>query len=114
MPAERRRNERQRIRAEARVVWDGRESRYSARDLSLGGAFLSAGPESAALDAGRTLEISLCPDEDAPHHAVVEGSTFHAAARVVRADGTGVGIRFEEIDDENHARLRAWLDVEGD
>ena len=114
MAAERRLHERQRIRAEARVVWDGRESRYSARDLSLGGAYLAAGPESAALDTGRTLELSLWPDEDAPHHAVVDGSTFHAAARVVRADGTGVGIRFEKIDSENQARLRAWLDVDGD
>jgi hypothetical protein len=114
MAAERRLHERQRIRAEARVIWNGQESRYSARDLSLGGAFLAAGPESEAPGTGLTLDISLWPDEDAPHHAVVDGSTFHAAARVVRADGAGVGIRFEKIDDENHARLRAWLDVEGD
>jgi PilZ domain len=114
MPAERRRHERLRIRAEARVVLDGRETRYSARDLSLGGAFLAAGPESAALDAGRTLELSLCPDEDAPHHAVIDGTTFHAAARVVRTDGSGIGIRFERMDIESETRLRAWLDVEGD
>jgi len=114
MAAERRLHERQRIRAEARVVLDGRESRYSARDLSLSGAYLAAGPESVALDTGRILELSLWPDEDAPHHAVVDGSTFHAAARVVRTDGNGVAIRFEKMDPENLARLRAWLDVDGD
>jgi hypothetical protein len=114
MPAERRLHERQRIRAEARVYTNGHESRYTARDLSLGGAFLAAGPESDALDAGRTLDLSLCPDEDAPHHAVVDGTTFHAAARVVRADGCGIGVRFEGLDPENQARLRAWLDVDGD
>jgi len=114
MAAERRLHERQRIRAEARVILDGQESRFSARDLSLGGAFLTAGPESAALDTGRTLDLSLWPDEDAPHHAVVDGSTFHAAARVVRSDGSGVAICFEKMDSENQARLRAWLDVDGD
>jgi len=111
---ERRRHERVRIRAEARVVLDGRESRYTARDLSLGGAFLAAGRESALPDAGRRVELSLCPDEDAPHHAVIDGTTFHAGARVVRADRSGIGVRFETMDLENEARLRALLDVEGD
>src|SRR5262249_37732830 len=75
MPAERRRHERVRIRAEARVVLDGRESLYSARDLSLGGAFLSAGRGVELPDAGKAVELSLCPDEDAPHHAVIDGTT---------------------------------------
>jgi len=115
MRAERRRHERVPIRGDARLVQDGKEARFSARDLSLGGAFLT-GSEGDGVDltAGRPLDIVICPDEESPHHALIDGATFHAGAKIVRSDTSGVAVAFVRMDLENEGRLRALVDVGGD
>jgi hypothetical protein len=113
MASERRRHERIRIRAEVHLVQDGREAHFVARDVSLGGAFVSGGGHAVGVDlaAGRRVKITLLPHEDAPYHAEDgDGAAFRARARVVRSDATGVGLSFEEIDVENLARLRALVE----
>jgi c-di-GMP-binding flagellar brake protein YcgR len=116
MSAERRQFERIRIRAQARVVSGRIEARFQTRDLSLGGAFLvgceSDEPLGDCLSRGVRVEISLLPDEDAPYHAEDGGQTFRATARIVRSDEHGVGLQFEDIDVENHARLHALVEVD--
>ena len=111
MAAERRRHERVRIRAEARVAHGAEVLHLWTRDLSLGGA-LVAGPGDAALAPGGLVEVALLPHEDAPYHAECgDGATFRAAARIVRQDARGLGLAFESIDVENHARLHALVEV---
>ena len=109
---DRRRFERIRVRAEARLVQDGKEALLQARDLSLGGAFLAAGPtDGVNLAAGAALELTLLPDEDSPHHAVTDGAgSVHVRARVVRADATGYALAFVRLDPENRYRLRSLLE----
>lgn len=117
MRPERRRHERIRIRAEARLQDGGKEAHLHARDLSLGGAFVAVEPgDGDGLDfaEGVVVDLLLCPDEEGPHHAVVDGASLHASARIVRAHAGGLGLQFEHIDFENEVRLRAMLDVEGD
>ena len=91
MRPERRRHERIRIRAEARLQDGGKEAHLHARDLSLGGAFVAVEPgDGDGLDfaEGVVVDLLLCPDEEGPHHAVVDGASLHASARIVRALGT--------------------------
>jgi hypothetical protein len=126
MPFERRRHERVHVRAEARVVLAGRESSLTARDVSLGGAYLAERVTAhdgtadgllrrePTLQAGQKLMLIILPDEDAPNHAGDAGNSVRAAARIVRRDADGIAVRFEELDLDNHARLLALVDLGSD
>ena len=113
MPAERRQFERIRIRAQARVASGPVEAEFQTRDLSLGGAFLVCCETDGVLGqlaSGHRVDVSLLPDEDAPYHAEDgDSQTFRARARIVRSDTTGLGLAFEDVDIENHARLHALV-----
>jgi hypothetical protein len=117
MPGERRQHERFVIRAEAELRRNGTIAHLSARDVSVGGAYLVARlADFMQLRTGCILDLTLTIDEDAPHHAFDDGSTIHARARIVRRDPGGDGrppglaVEFLRVDLANRARIQALLE----
>ncbi len=104
------------IRAEVQLDKSGRIERMTAHNISVGGAFL----ETTLYDhidfkTGGRCEITLHVGENTPAHAVEEGHTVHAHARIVRRDPggggrpSGLGVVFEHVDLDNLNRLRALV-----
>jgi hypothetical protein len=67
------------------------------------------------LKTGSRFDLTLHLEESGPTHAVEDGHTVHAKARIVRRDPggdgrpSGIGIIFEDLDADNLERIRALV-----
>ena len=116
---ERREHERVLIRAEVVLRKGVHVERMTARDVSIAGAFLETSLfDHIDLKTGSRFDLTLHVDEEGPTHAVEDGHTIHAQARIVRRDPggngrpSGIGVVFENVDPDNMERIRAL--VKGD
>jgi hypothetical protein len=117
---ERRQHERVPIRAEVHLEKSGRVEKMTARDISVGGAFLeTSGYEQLDFKTGGRCQLTLFIDENTPIHAAEDGHTIHTVARIVRRDPggggrvSGLGVVFERLDLDNLNRLRALVKRSG-
>lgn len=116
---ERREHERVTLRAEVRLVRNGRCVTMAVHNVSLGGAYLTVAlHEHIEYKTGARVELTLLVDEDAPTHCCEDGHTVHAHARIVRRDPggpgrpSGLGVVFERVDLETLEKLRALVSRE--
>jgi|SoiMethySBSTD1v2_1073268.scaffolds.fasta_scaffold350921_4 c-di-GMP-binding flagellar brake protein YcgR len=113
---ERREHERVLIRAEVVLRKGVHVERMTARDISIAGAFLETTLfDHIDLKTGSRFDLTLHVDESGPTHAVEDGHTIHAQARIVRREPggnghpSGIGVAFEELDDANRERILALV-----
>jgi hypothetical protein len=113
---ERRGHERVLIRAEVVLRKGVHVERMTARDISIAGVFLETSLfDHIDLKTGSRFDLTLHVDEQGPTHAVEEGHTIHAQARIVRRDPggdgrpSGIGVIFEGVDAANLERIRALV-----
>lgn len=115
MSENRRAHGRVELYAQVEIPREGHVEVLIAHNLSEGGVFLSARPhECPWLVAGTTFDLTIALSDDGTSLADLE-LLVQAKARVVHRDRGaargifGVGVIFEEIDEENRTQLLAML-----
>lgn len=101
--------------AQVEIPREGHIEVLVAHNLSEGGVFLSARPDECRwLVAGTSFDLAIAL-ADGGNDPVADELLVQAKGRVVHRDRgadrgiPGIGVTFEEIDDENRAQLRAML-----